>query len=185
MPFQQQCQWVLSVNHLSFKCLQMFKALRHLHKAIKWLTNDHKQAAEGGKAKTCSLCFSQFPFNLRHAFVLSLKAPLPLMASLLSFTLQWQHRKSSQQLDAVTKCSTEIYIHSAQIYRKKWRSWPSLRSDAAYCSVRWFTRGGPKRSSFSFRDKNQSAWKENYISLFSGNFGKHFNSPSVAPGIQV
>lgn len=69
----------------------MFKASCHLHKAIKWLTNYHKQAAEGEKAKTCSLCFSQFPFNLTQAFVLSLKAPFPLMASLLSFTLQWQH----------------------------------------------------------------------------------------------
>lgn len=85
----------------------MFKALCHLHKAIKRLTNYHKQAAEGENAKTCSLCFSQFPFNLTHAFVLSLKAPFPLMASLVSFTLQWQHRISSQQLDAVTKCSPE------------------------------------------------------------------------------
>lgn len=127
LHFQQKHQQVQSVNHLSFKCLQMFKALCHLHKAIKWLTNYHKQAAEGEKAKTCSLCFSQFPFNLRHAFVLSLKAPFPLMASLLSFTLQWQHRISSQQLDAVTKCNTEIYIHSTQIYWKKGSSWHSLR----------------------------------------------------------
>lgn len=119
MPFQQKSQGVLSGNHLSCQRLQMFKALCHLRKAIKRLTNDHKQTAEGENAKTCSLCFSQFPFNLTHAFVLSLKAPFPLMASLVFFTLQWQHRISSQQLDAVTKCSPERIYKLCSNIRKE------------------------------------------------------------------
>lgn len=148
----------------------MFKALCHLRTAITWLTNYHKQAAvKEEKAKTCSLCFSQFPFNLTHAFVLSLKAPFPLMASLLSFTPQWQHRISSQQLDAVAKCSTErIYTLCSNIPKEaKLSAFFSRRR----CRLRrrMIHAWRAKAFLFLFQRQNQSPWKQNYISLFSGN----------------
>lgn len=64
------------------------------YKTIKRLMNYYKQTIEEGTPAICSLYFSQFPFNLTHAFVLSLKAPFPQMASLLSFT-RWQHKEEA------------------------------------------------------------------------------------------
>ena len=77
------------------------------------------------------------------------------------------------------------YIQSAQIYPKK------VKLLALSSKRRCLLRGQmiyarrAKAFLFLFQKQNQSPLKQNYISLFSGNFGKHFNSPSVAPGIQI
>lgn len=121
------------------------------------------------KAKTCSLCFSQFPFNLTHAFVVSLKAPFPLMASLLSFTLQWQHRISSQQLDAVTKCSTEIIYTLCSNIPKEVALLAFSSERRCLLLLQMIYAWRAKVFLFLFQRQNQSPWKENYISLLSGN----------------
>lgn len=158
--------WILTIFA---KC-----ALSHLYETIKRLMNYHKQTQRERERKPeiCSLCFSQFPFNLTHAFVLSLKAPFALMASLFSFT-QWQCREeassSRTQLPKV-QCWKYIYtlLNSAcerEALEKRWR-WLLL-------SQKIYSGGGAQPSS---QRHNQSPQRENHIFPSTEKFGKRFNS---------
>lgn len=48
--------------------------------------NYREQTGEKVNPRQALCIFPQLPFNLTHAFVLSLKAPFPLIASLFSIT---------------------------------------------------------------------------------------------------
>lgn len=131
------------------------------------------------KPKTFSLCFPQFPFNLTHASVLSLKAPFPLMAS-LSFFTEWQLEEAAFSIwMQLPKVQYWKYIFSSQSNFGK-------KCIKEVMKPSQFSLGGGRHCvKPSSQRHKQSPWKENFNSLSTENFWKHFNSPWVALGFQV